>query len=126
MNDETKREESELVVEFVETPACSTWHPVALEAQILACLESRPEPRETVDLAFRRKERDLMALFDQLSVTDARELNRRLSRQWAGDSVAAAFSRLISERRSRLLAFLADARRREALRFGRGTGKQCA
>ena len=69
-DDETKREVSELAVEFVETPAYSTWHPVALEAQILACLESRPEPHETVDLAFRRKERDLMALFDQLSDKD--------------------------------------------------------
>lgn len=126
MKDETNGEASELEVEFVETPSHSTWRPVALESQILERLESRPESHETVELAFRRKERDLVALFEQLTLPDARELSRRLSRQLAGDQVAVAFSRLIGERRARLLAFLANAPRREALRFAREGNRRCA
>lgn len=92
------------------------WRTVALESEIMHVLECASEPGERFEMAFRRKEQELMAAFAQLSVVDAMELHRRLSLCVDDDGIAARFCRLISERRARLLAFLACARRREALR----------
>jgi hypothetical protein len=61
------------------------------------------------------KERELGALFAQLTVIQAWHLHRRLSNPRSGDALAAAFNRMIFDRRARLLAFLGDARRRAAL-----------
>lgn len=91
------------------------WTPVVLEMEILAVMERRPEPGERLEFAFRRKELELMAVFDQLSLTDSRELHRRLTLTLADDPIAKMFVRLVSDRRHRLLAFLLDARRRAAL-----------
>lgn len=92
-----------------------TWTPVALEAEILAVMDRRPEPGERLEFAFRRKELELMAVFDQLSLADSRELHRRLTLMLADDPIAKMFVRLVPGRRQRLLAFLFDARRRAAL-----------
>lgn len=89
---------------------------VELEAQILETLAAPTDPDERREVAFRRKERALEAIFERLSVADSRELHRRLTLMLPEDPIAAQFGRLIAERRARLLAFLADARRREALR----------
>jgi hypothetical protein len=62
------------------------------------------------------------ALFARVSVNDARALHRRLSLSLADDPIATRFSRLVVERRARLMVFLADARRREAVQLGRSGG----
>ena len=85
------------------------------DAQILAVLDAPPALGETLEAAFRRKERELREVFARVSVNEARALHRRLSNPTVGDAVAARFSRLLVDRQSRLLVFLADARRREAL-----------
>jgi len=92
-----------------------TWTPVALELEILGVMERRPEVGERLEFAFRRKELELMSVFQQLSVADSRELHRRLSLMLADDPIAQRFMRLVPERRQRLLVFLLDARRRAAL-----------
>jgi len=90
---------------------------VELEQDILDVLVSAPDAN-TLELAFLRKEAALMELFDRLTITDAHELRRRLLLGLPGDQIAARFAGLIVERRQRLLAFLAGARRRAALRAG--------
>ena len=82
---------------------------------ILAILTSPLRRGETVMIGFARKELALREAFATLSVQDARELHDRLSACRPGDMLAARFAGLVVERRVRLLAFLADARRREAL-----------
>jgi hypothetical protein len=78
-------------------------------------LESPQEYGETIEVAFRRKEQALVSLFAALGPRDALALHARLSSPREGDALAARFARLVRERRDRLLAFLADARRREAV-----------
>jgi len=75
---------------------------------------------ETVLVAHARKEGDLRDLFAKLTVLEARALHRRLERVCDDDPLAALFQRLAPDRRRRLLAFLADARRREATRGAGG------
>ncbi len=87
-----------------------------IDDRILGVLTSSTEIGETVELAFRRKERQLGELFAVLSVAEAQALHRRLSIASAGDHVAELFNRMTVERRGRLLTFLADARRREVCR----------
>jgi hypothetical protein len=96
-----------------------TWSPVASEQEILAILDAGPEPGERIEQAFRRKEANLLEALRRLSVGDARELHRRLSLGLTDDPIAQRFGRMIAERRERLLAFLAGARRREAIRCAR-------
>lgn len=85
------------------------------ERAITDVLASKPKLGETIDLAFRRIEREIAALFAQLTPVEARALKQRLELVRADDSLTARFNRLVAERRIRLLAFLGDARRREAL-----------
>ncbi len=89
-----------------------------VEIAIVAVLD-RPNEGETVEIEFRRKENDIGQLFASLDVLAARELHRRLAQPSAHDVLAVKFARLVSERRHRLLTFLADARRREAQRGAR-------
>jgi hypothetical protein len=96
-----------------------TWKPVARELEILEVLAQPVPPGEQLAFAFKRKERRLGELFASLNVADSRELHRRCTLGLPGDALAASFRRLVSDRQGRLLAFLADARRREAVRFGR-------
>lgn len=102
-----------------ERPRRIVWRRVELEDEILSILGAAPEPGERIEMAFRRKEQELIMLLARLSVLDAMELHRRLTLGLAGDPVAAQFGRLIAERRARLMSFLAGARRREALRVAR-------
>jgi len=92
------------------------WDEVALEMEILAVLDAPPEAHEQIAFAFQRKERELRALFDRLTVKDSRELVRRLTLRMTGDRIAERMERLNADRRYRLIAFLGDARRREATR----------
>jgi hypothetical protein len=68
---------------------------------------------------FLRKEGELRAAFAALPVAAQRALHARLSNPRAGDELATKFHNLTAERRTRLLNFLADARRREALAAAR-------
>ncbi|MEJ7598539.1 MAG: hypothetical protein WKG01_11575 [Kofleriaceae bacterium] len=85
------------------------------ESAIAIALDTPVGVGETIDAFNRRKERSLGEAFAQLSVSEARILHKRLSMPELGDPIAARFARMITERRNRLLVFLADARRREAI-----------
>jgi hypothetical protein len=89
------------------------------DTALLAVLDAPPVAGETIDVEFRRKERDLLARFAALPVDAALALHKRLSTPRDGDELAARFARLVADRRARLLEFLADARRREAIKGGR-------
>ena len=91
------------------------------DAALLALLLSPLRAGETALLGHARKEAELRDAFAALSVLGARALHARLSACKADDAVALAFARLTLERRTRLLHFLADARRREALAAARAT-----
>jgi hypothetical protein len=99
-----------------DAPLPSQWCEVALEAEIAAALVATPLPGERISTAFERKEHELAAIFLRLSVADARSLYRRLTIPAATDPIAIKFGQMVIDRRQRLTTFLADARRREALR----------
>ena len=104
-------EENEEAVQVPEQPV-----QVALEAEIIAVLDERLRPAEPSAAAFQRKEHALRALFGALDVVDARVLHRRLTLPLPDDPIEQRFARLVAERKVRLIAFLADARRRAATR----------
>jgi hypothetical protein len=85
------------------------------DARLIAILESPLRPGETAVAGYARKERDLAAVFATLSITAAYALRKRLAAPVSDDTLAAKFARLTIERRTRLIQFLADARRRAAL-----------
>lgn len=95
------------------------WRRVELEDEILSVLRAPSASGDRIEMAFRRKEQELIMLFARLTVLDAMELHRRLRLDLATDPIATSFGRLIAERRVRLVSFLAGARRREALRVAR-------
>ncbi len=88
---------------------------VSSDVAILAILESQIQPYETAAVGFARKESELRHIFSTLSVAESRVLHSRLSSPLSGDQLAHSFTRLTADRRARLINFLADARRREAL-----------
>jgi len=92
-----------------------TWTPVAHEEAIVAALDRSALPHELASEAFRRKEHEVGALFALLTAADALQLDRRLSVSAPADPIASRFARLVPERRTRLITFLRDARRRTAL-----------
>ncbi len=97
-------------------PAAAKPVVIAIEEQILAAMLRPIDPAEGHRLGHDRKERELLALLDTLSPLEALTLRRRLAAARRGDQLAAAFGRMIVERRARVLAFLDDTRRRIALR----------
>jgi hypothetical protein len=82
---------------------------------LLALLEAPLHSGETAHAGFMRKEAELRSAFATLTILEARALHARLTNPRSGDQLAAAFRRLTIDRRVRLINFLADARRREAL-----------
>jgi len=101
------------------TGPCEVGIPREIESAILAVLEGPVGFGETIETTFRRKEHELGALFAKLTVIECRALHKRLENPKAGDALALRFGAMISVRRARLLAFLQDARRREAIVGGR-------
>ena len=89
------------------------------DADLIAILDAPLAPGETALAGYAHKEAALGNAFARLAVLDARTLHARLSTPRAGDALAAAFAHLTCERRFRLLAFLAGARRREAIAAAR-------
>ena len=100
-----------VVVRPAPAPAPSS----GIDEALLEILRSPALIGETVEIAFRRKEAEMIALCNTLSPVESMQLVRRLEHPKAGDTLAAEFSRMISERRQRILRFLGDARRRAAL-----------
>lgn len=90
--------------------------PTEKEAAFIAIIEAPLQFGETAQFGFARKEAELRTAFASLTVIEARALQMRLSNPRNGDQLAAAFIRVTRDRRERLVNFLADARRREALR----------
>lgn len=88
--------------------------PVVDDARLLAILAAPLKPGETASLGYARKERELAAAFARLAVVEAYALRKRLASPTADDELAQKFARLTVERRTRLIQFLADARRRAA------------
>jgi hypothetical protein len=85
------------------------------DAALIAILEAPLLYGETARDGFLRKEAELRAAFAALPVATQRALYARLSNPRVGDALATKFAGLTADRRTRLLTFLADARRREAL-----------
>ena len=85
------------------------------DAALVSIIDAPLNPGETAREGFLRKEAELRAAFAQLPVAAQRALHARLANPRPGDQLAERFARLTVDRRARLLTFLADARRREAL-----------
>ena len=83
------------------------------DARLLAILD-QDLSHEPAYVAFNQKEKQLGDAFAALPVFDQRALHARLSSLRPGDLLAEKFNRLAPERRTRLLNFLGDARRRAA------------
>jgi hypothetical protein len=86
-----------------------------IETQLIDIIVAAPPPGFTVAAAHAAKEQALAIVLAELSAWQAWHLHKRLVNQRQEDPLARAFSRIIPARRARLLAFLGDARRREAL-----------
>ncbi len=93
------------------------YKPIAREAELLAAVTHRPEG--STKAAMEAKERAIRAELAVLSPLESRVLAARLNKRVPEDKLAAAFAspaNLGNDRRARLVAFIGDARRREALR----------
>ncbi|HTR49726.1 MAG TPA: hypothetical protein VMJ10_03400 [Kofleriaceae bacterium] len=85
------------------------------DASLLAILTAPLRLGEPAQVGFLRKETELRAAFAALSAADSRALHARLANPRPDDALAAKFAGLVVDRKQRLLGFLADARRREAI-----------
>lgn len=111
-----------------ELRGTSIWEPVAtiarppvvvtipIERQMIAIITRPVGATEGHRLGNDRKEQDLRALFDTLTPVESLTLERRLDAARRDDALYQTFQRLVVERRVRLLAYLADHRRRAASR----------
>lgn len=84
------------------------------EEEMIAILDSRPRPGESIAAMHHRRECALGDCLARLSLEEAAELHRRLANPSVDDAIASRFLRLLSQRRRRLLTFLAEAPRRGA------------
>ena len=94
-------------------PAVPVIRPITTEDTILAILRA-PRGTSTIEEMFRRKEAQLVEVFRALGPNEARVLLHRVENPAEGDVLATELSRLVIERRQRLLAVLAAAPRRVA------------
>lgn len=99
------------VAEYVYTPP----PPSSKDDALIAILDEPLDPNETAFLGFRRKEQELAMVFATLTIVESRHMHTRLANPRANDTLATKFARLTHERRARLINFIADARRRQAL-----------
>lgn len=91
----------------------------AKNAALLGILRAPLLLGESAQLGFARKENELREAFAALTVLESHAVRARLSNPRSDDELAVAFMRMTHERRARLISFLADARRREALGYSR-------
>lgn len=89
---------------------------VTLDTILLEILDAPLPPGHNAASGYNLKEEALGAVMSRLSLDECRTLYKRLATPVDGDELAAKFtSRLVGERRNRLLVFLANARRRQVL-----------
>ncbi len=88
---------------------------LAIEASIIATLTRPLRPGENHQSGNANREAELQGVFATLDALQSAELLRRLDLDRPDDALARAFGRIVIERRTRLRAFLADTRRRQAL-----------
>jgi hypothetical protein len=77
-------------------------------------LDSQPEPGESVQRGFDRKERELRAFFAQLDHDARAALHLRLTAGETDDPLLTKLARVSTERRHRLIASLGEAPKRRA------------
>jgi hypothetical protein len=82
---------------------------------LVAIIDAPLAPFETIHDGFRRKERELLEVFARLTIIEAHTLRARLMNAWPDDALVARFGRLTIDRRTRIIEFLAGARRRQAI-----------
>ncbi|MBA3503456.1 MAG: hypothetical protein H0T65_24050 [Deltaproteobacteria bacterium] len=104
------------IVEHIDPEVTYAIERMSCEQTIIDVLVTPPHYGETIEAAYRRKERELTELFANLGRGEAAVLLKRLSDPRTDDALATRFARLVVDRRTRLLALLADAPRREARR----------
>jgi hypothetical protein len=90
-----------------------------VDGQLIEILDAPLAPGETAAIGYRRKEEAIAAVLATLTALESRALLARLTAARPGDRLVEKLARLTLERRHRLLSFLADARRREAIRLAR-------
>jgi hypothetical protein len=91
----------------------------AVDERLIEILDAPLATGETAASGFLRKEQAIVAVLATLTVLESRALLARIRAARAGDRLVEKLGRLTVERRGRLFAFLADARRREALQLAR-------
>jgi hypothetical protein len=80
--------------------------------QAIVAIVMRPlSPDEGPKIGNDNKEKEIRELFAALMPAEALLLRRRFAADRSNDELVAAFKRLTIERRTRLVAYLADARR---------------
>lgn len=89
------------------------------DSDLIAILDAPLAPKETAAAGFARKEAELKVAFASRTVLAAYALQKRLANPSSDDVLAQKFARLTIERRTRLVQFLSDARRRAALAGGK-------
>ena len=99
-----KREDAH--VEVAPRPSPSANMRTIIEREVARIIEASPEPGESVQRAFDRKERELHALFVSLTRAERMTLNASLAAERSG-----VLARLTGERRGRVLASLAETAR---------------
>jgi hypothetical protein len=99
-----------------QTAPCTPRQPIAsaYDLALIAILDRPVSAAQTYAIAFAHKELELRAAIAALSLADTRALLRRLTIPQADDDLVHRLARLTSERRARLIAFVADAPRRAA------------
>lgn len=102
-------------VDHPESDRAHAFKPVALEREILAVFETERAGRDSRELAFNRKEYALGGLFAQQLPAESLALEERLRAAITGDAIAGHFRRLVGARQARLLASLADSRKRHPM-----------
>lgn len=84
------------------------------DEELLLGILGASAPGRSIHEHFASLERALLAVLGSMSLADTRILRRRLARGAIHDPLAEKISRLKSERRERILAFLREAPRRQA------------
>jgi hypothetical protein len=98
------------------TPAVEPQLPQEVVDAVMDALRAPLQPGATAQMANAVKEQAIGMLLDQLTVSDSRWLRKRLIRKDPSDALSKEFALLMHERQQRLLQFLADAPRRDAIR----------
>jgi hypothetical protein len=98
------------------TPVVEPQLPQEVVDTVMNALRAPLQPGATAQMANALKEQAIGMLLDQLTVSESRWMRKRLIRKDPSDALSKEFSLLMHERQQRLLQFLADAPRRDAIR----------